>query len=177
MKLLFSLKRIIFIFAVLSFFLLSGCDDTTESLGDSWLKIGGEGYSLSKLDINYDGASSVVGVYKYYVTITSANLDVGAGTGSGEYILLTLFSSSTPDLPSGVYEFSAGAPESGKFKCDEDAEIYTDFIFPTPTYILYDITGGTISVNIDGTMYSISGDVTTTGGAATFSYTGIETGY
>jgi len=175
------LERNIFIFSILIFFLLSGCEsssDSDEELGESWLKVGGAEYSLAKLHINHEGESSVGGVYTYYVSIISEDLNMdNPGSGSGEYIYVTLFSNSDTIFHQDDYAFSSGAPESGKFKCDDDANISTNFAFPDPDPTIYEITGGLITVNIIDTTYYISGEVTTSGGPATFRYVGSETGY
>ncbi|MCP5514258.1 MAG: hypothetical protein H7A26_02205 [Spirochaetales bacterium] len=178
MKLITFLGRIIFIITLLFALLITGCDsgsDDTE-LGDSWLKIAGEEYSMAKLKITNDGESSVPGVYEHYVTISSENLDLSEGTGSGEAITVVLFSTSN-DLPQDDYDFSSGDPESGKFisSITYDAYILTDFVFPDPDPTEYQITGGTITVNIIDTTYYISGNVDTDGGAAAFRYVGEAT--
>lgn len=177
----FPVRIISFFF--FSVFFLFGCDSGSDSdsdtdLGNSWLKVDGREYSLSKLNINNEGLSSVEGVYTYYVSIISENLNMEKpGSGSGEYVYITLFSSSSDIFHQDDYDYSGGEPESGKFRCNEDAFICTDFAFPEPAPTEYIITGGLITINIiDGTFY-ISGEVTTSGGPAQFRYAGPETGY
>ncbi len=177
---LFSVNNI-FVFLLLLFFLISGCDSGSDSdteLGESWLKVGGNEYSLAKLDINIEGESTVSGVYIYYVSIISENLNMNKpGSGSGEYVYITLYSSSSDMFHQDDYDYSDGDPESGKFRCNEDAYICTDFAFPEPAPTEFIITGGLITVNIIDSTYYISGEVTTSGGPAQFKYIGPETGY
>lgn len=174
-------KKAIAAATILLALLFSSCDssgNSGEDTGESWLKVGGKEYTLSKLDINHEGPSSVEGVYTYYVSIISENLNMEKpGSGSGEYIFVTLFSSSSDIFHQDDYHYLDGDPESGKFKCNEDAYICTDFAFPEPDPTEYFITGGFITVNIIDSTYYFSGDVTTSGGPATFRYVGPETGY
>ena len=181
MKLFTFYGRIIFIFAVLFILLITGCESDSGSdddLGDSWLKIAGGEYSMAKLHINNDGSvgGDFPDIYKHYITIVSENLDLDSKppTGTGEYIYVTLFSTSET-LPQDDYDFLSGDPEGGKFGCGDDAQILTDVVIADETSTVYEITGGTITINFEGTTYYISGDVTTDGGAASFRYVGPET--
>ncbi len=166
------------IFSLLFVFLLTGCESDSGSdndLGDSWLKIAGGEYSLAKLDINNDGevGGAFPGVYKHYITIASEDLNLypKPGSGKGEYISITFFSSEF-EFPQDDYDFSSGDPAAGQFRCDDDAYIIINFVLPDATGTVYEITGGTITVNFDGTDYYISGNVTTSAGGTAFRYLG-----
>ena len=123
-------------------------------IGSGTISFGGDEYALSVAGI-FDSTVDVFGTSRW-----------GVEWGSSDWgVYLYLFMAFTGEtLPAGEYTFDDLIPEtSGTFS---GGEIWIGFTTE------YGVTGGTVTVSIDGTIYTFTGTLQTTGGEATFSYTG-----
>lgn len=93
---------------------------------------------------------------------------VGFSTDSFPHGVELYFTFTGETLPAGTYTFDDWAespPPTGTFGGDLGSVIW---IGETE----YDVTGGTVIVSIDGSIYTFDGTLTTSGGPATFIYAG-----
>jgi len=122
--------------------------------GSGAISFGGDEYVLSVADL-FESTVDVFGTSRWGIEWSSSNSSVGV-------YLFMAFTGET--LPAGEYTFDDLIPEApGTFS---GGDIWTGFTTE------YGVTGGTVTVAVDGTIYTFTGTLETSGGPATFHYSG-----
>lgn len=149
-----------------------GGDSISKGTGEGELTVGGQTYSLTKLYFLDWGQSE--GVYNIDVYIMSEGLDVLPDRGTGEIVYLEMFFN-TAAVTAGTYSF-ATTEAAGTFS--DASDILIGYRPATDTEdAWYWMDGGTVTISISGSDYTINGNVDLDGGGnATFWFSGRLTG-
>lgn len=135
--------------------LLSLASDPSEGAGDGSLTMLGSTGNLDSLEVTSDGIGDggYINTLKFYLSSSYSN-----------YVYLYMFFPTTA-VTSGTYSFS-----------DTEMSTVNTFTDYSSIYLEgdeYPLTGGTITIAVEGSTYTITGTVTTDGGSnASFSYIG-----
>ena len=146
---------------------LLGDDDNGSSgggRGTGELVYQGETTELTQLIFD-DYGQHGSGVYNIDIYIVSDDLVFGEASGTGRFVYLEMFFDG-PSVSAGDYIFS-GSEAAGTFSDFSDITTVVDGAFTE-----HELTGGDVTISISGSTYTISGNVTTAEGAATFTYEG-----
>ena len=108
------------------------------------------------------------GAYNVDMYIVPVTIDWDTGDGDGRYVYLETFHADSV-VATGDLDFSsASAPPAGHYSDSSDVSVVVGGNETTD-----ELTGGTISVDVSGGTYTISGTCSTDSGkTVTFSYTG-----
>ena len=157
---------------------LLGDDDNGSSgggRGTGELEYQGETTELTQLFFD-DLGEDTPGVYIIDIYILSDDLTLSGDifldmSGTGRSVYLEMFFDE-PSVSAGDYTL-AGSGDAGTFSSDSDITTWVD---GNPT-AQHDLTGGDVTISINGSTYTIVGSVTTEAGdSATFTYEGPLTG-
>lgn len=161
---------------VFTFFVatLTACDNPTSGAsssggsGGGTLTVQGTEHELTKLYIDHEGYDSFGGSYDIDLLIYSQEVSYdgssnnGSTDGSGVALDMTF---AADQITSGSYPYDAF----------EGANTFSDFsdAFTSPGSYREYFSAGTVEITVDGTNYTIEGDVTDDiGNRVTFSYNG-----
>ena len=137
--------------------------------GDIGSDTGGLNYEGSSTSLSYlyfENFGSYNNAYNFDLVIAPTSVDPEADFPSdGRYVYLEMFFPTNSVSP-GTYTWSTS----------EAAGTFSDFseitFIENPSTSFDPITGGTVTISQSGSNYIVSGNVTTTRGAATFTYEG-----
>lgn len=160
-----NLKTAFVALLAISIFIIS-CKDDEEPEKSNQMTIAGVEYELSYGVIENYGIWSSVEAHNFDVTLLSSgftvhevNEEIDSISGIGNGISFELFSSDSTDLAVGEYVYDAN--EEGNAGTFIYAGAVTNYNIETGEGPEYDITGGKVTVNQNGSTYELSIDCTT----------------
>lgn len=159
--------KAIVLLSFLTFVLASCSKDEEEAAAPktNFISLDGTEFSLSQ-GITFEYGGDATTGYNFDLIVASSGLDFSdidnnGITGKGEAVYFELWSTSSTGLETGSYSFNSGAKPS----------VYTAFFVRTAYDASTDIADetyesatGTITINVDGSTYTIDFDLILTGG-------------
>lgn len=142
-----------YLFIVLALAITS-CNDDNDDLPANRFELDGQTYALSSGFLE-DFGSNGNGTFDFDIFLSSSGISYnstsGFYVGSGDGIYLDLNTTSETGLLPGTYNFSNNRTDF----TFSDASVYLDFSFTNVSGTLFAVTGGTVTIGIDGSTTTI----------------------